>query len=205
MSAAASASRAISPSKSRPSCGPRNCCAARSAGRRRAAKRFLSDAQARDHDSSRAHGLRQRRPHRRHAGRHAGGARRLSEQFRAEHSRQFLSADDHRALPHAEPAFARARRLYQHRAGRCLSRLRPAGGDLDQRAADRARRPRTRHRCGRDPPAQSDRACGLSLSGAGRPRLRFRRSAGAARKASVAGGLPGAAPASSPSCAGKAS
>ena len=119
----------------------------------------------------RPHGFRPRGPHRRHAGRYARGARRLSEQFRAEHSRQFVSADHHRALPHAEPAFARARRLYQHRAGRRLSRLRPAGGDLDQRAADRARRPRARHRCGRDAPAQSDRPCRLSLSGARRAHL----------------------------------
>ena len=44
----------------------------------------------------------------------------------------------------------------------------------------------------------------LSLSGARRPRLRFRRSAGAARKAFVARGLSGAAQASRPSCAGKA-
>ena len=48
---------------------------------------------------------------------------------------------------------------------------------------------RARHRCGRNPPAQPDRPRRLSLSGAGRPHLRFRRSAGALGKAFGAGGL----------------
>ena len=88
-----------------------------------------------------------------------------------------------------ESPSAGARRLHQHRAGRRLSRLGPAGGDLDQRAADRARRARARHRRGRDAPAQSDRARRLSLFRAGRARVRFRRSAGAARSAAGDGGL----------------
>ena len=88
-----------------------------------------------------------------------------------------------------ESASAGARRLHQHRAGRRLSRFRPSGGDLDQRAADRARRARARHRRGGDAPAQSDRTRRLSISGAGRARLRFRRSAGAARSAADDCGL----------------
>ena len=165
---------------------------------------FLSDAQARDHDTIARMGFDRRRPHRRDAGRHARGARRLSQQLRAEHSGQFLSADGHRPLPHAEPASAGARRLHQHGAGRRLSRLRPAGGDLDQRAADRARRARARHRRGRDAPAQSDRARRFPLLRAGRARLRFRRSAGAARQAVDARGLSPRCGASRPSCAGGA-
>ena len=63
----------------------------------------------------------------------------------------------HRPLPHAEPAFARARRLHQYRTGRRLSRLRPPGGDMEQRAIAGAGRARTRNRRCRDTPAQSDR------------------------------------------------
>ena len=49
----------------------------------------------------RPHGFRSRRPHRGDADRHAGGARRLSQQLCAQHSRQFLSADRHRPLQDA--------------------------------------------------------------------------------------------------------
>ncbi len=155
---------------------------------------FLSDAQARDHDTIARMGFDRRRPHRGDADRYGGCARRLSQQLRAQHSRQLISADRHRALSHAQPASAGARGLYQHRSGRCLSRLRPSGGDLDQRAAPGARRARARPRRRGDAPAQSHHARRFSLCGAGRARLRLRRSAGAAREAARARRLSGASP-----------
>jgi len=44
--------------------------------------------------------------------------------------------------------------LYQHRAGRCLSRRRPSGGDLRRRAHRRGRGARTRHGPGHVPPEE---------------------------------------------------
>ena len=55
-------------------------------------------------------------------------------------------------IPH--PLCALPRRLHQHRAGRRLSRRRPAGGGLSRRAAGRSLRPRHRPRPDRDPQAQ---------------------------------------------------
>ena len=78
---------------------------------------LLSDSQARDHETTARMGFDRRWPHRRHADRYARGAGRLSQQFRTQHSRQLLSADGNGSLSHAEPAFARTRRLHQHGAG----------------------------------------------------------------------------------------
>ena len=111
---------------------------------------FLSDAQARDHDTTGRMGFDRDGSHRGDAGRYAGGARRLSQQLCAQHSRQFVSADRHRPLQDAQSPSAGARRVHQHRAGRRLIWARAGGGDLDQRAPDRARRARARHRRRRD-------------------------------------------------------
>ena len=54
----------------------------------------------------------------------------------------------------------RARRLHQHRAGRCLSRRRPPRSGLRDRAAGRCRRARARHRARRAAPAQLHQAEG---------------------------------------------
>ena len=160
---------------------------------------FLSDAQARDHDTTARMGFdRDGRIVAMQVDTLAALGGYFSN-FRAQHSRQFVSADRHRPLQDAQSPSAGARRLHQHRAGRRLSRLGPAGGDLDQRAADRARRSRARHRCRRDPAAQSDRARRFSVSRAGRTRVRFRRSAGAARSAAGGGGLRRAAAQAGPS------
>ena len=51
-----------------------------------------------------------------------------------------------RRLRHSGLPRARARRLHQYRAGRCLSRRRAAGGGLRDRAAGRCRRARARRR-----------------------------------------------------------
>ena len=82
------------------------------------------------------------------------------------------------------------RRLHQHAADRRLSRLGPAGGDLDNerlielgaRALDLDVIEIRRRNLHPD--------IGFSLSGAGRPHLRFRRSAGAARQAARSRRLP---------------
>ena len=104
---------------------------------------------------------RRARPRSRHQG--ADGVRRRRQDHRTEgaHHRQSrrLHVDllvggadiplcDAAVGPVRDPAhLLRGRRgLHQHRAGRCLSRRRPPGGDLRGRAAGRSRRPRTRHR-----------------------------------------------------------
>ena len=102
-----------------------------------------------------------------------------------QHSRQFVSADRHRPLQDAQSPSAGARRVHQHRAGRRLSRLGPAGGDLDQRAPDRG----GARELGIDVVEMRRRnliARADSVSRAGRTRIRFRRSAGTARSAVAA-------------------
>ena len=59
-----------------------------------------------------------------------------------------------RPVRHREHLLRGRRGLYQHRAGRCLSRRRAAGSDLCGRAAGRGRRARARHRSGRPAQAQ---------------------------------------------------
>jgi len=68
--------------------------------------------------------------------------------------------------------------VHQHRPRRCLSRRRPAGGDLRARTPGRARRGRDGHRQGRTPPPQHDPEIGLPLSDAGADALRQRRPCG---------------------------
>ena len=132
---------------------------------------FLSDAQARDHDTTARMGF-------------SADGRIVAMQvdtlaalggylsnFAPSIPGQFLSANHHRPLSHAKPSFARARRLHQHRADRRLSRLGPAGSDMEQRAIARTRRARARHRRCRDAPAQSDRARRLPVFRARRPHL----------------------------------
>ena len=67
------------------------------------------------------------------------------------------------------------RRLQQHRADRCLSRRRPAGGLLRARAPRRQGGARARHRSRRDPPPQPHSALGDAVQDAGRADLRLRR------------------------------
>ena len=59
-----------------------------------------------------------------------------------------------RRLRHPGAACGREGRLHQHRPGASLSRRRPPGGDLSDRAAARPRGVGDRHRSGRDPAAQ---------------------------------------------------
>ena len=69
----------------------------------------------------------------------------------------------------------RARRLHQHRAGRCLSRRRPAGGGLRDRAAGRCRRARTGRRARRAAPEEFHQAESDALHDRDRQDLRHRR------------------------------
>ena len=70
---------------------------------------------------------------------------------------------------------ARARRLHQHRAGRCLSRRRPAGSGLRDRAAGRCRRARARHRARRAAAANFIKPKRDALHDRDRQDLRLRR------------------------------
>src|SRR5262249_28831328 len=74
-----------------------------------------ASARSRHH---RSHGFRSPRMHRCDADRYLGRAGGVSEQLRAQHSRQLLSADRHRPLQDAQPSFAGTGCLYQHGAGR---------------------------------------------------------------------------------------
>ena len=65
--------------------------------------------------------------------------------------------------------------LHQHGAGRCLSRRRPAGGGLCDRAAGRRRRARARHRARRVAAEEFHQAEGDALHDRDRQGLRLRR------------------------------
>ena len=81
---------------------------------------------------------------------------------------------DPRLLRHSGGDAARGRDLHQHHADAGLSLVRPAGGDLRHRAADRQRRDRARHRPRRAPPQEPDQAEGDAVSQRRRHALRLR-------------------------------
>ncbi len=87
-----------------------------------------------------------------------------------------------RRLRHSSRACAAALRLYQHRAGRRLSRRRPSGGRLSYRARGRRRRARARRSAGRASQEELHQAEGDALHhthGQGVRLRRFRRHHGA--------------------------
>ena len=103
-------------------------------------------------------------------------SRRLSLDQRSRQLDQFAGQRDGRGLRHPGRLHERARRLYQHRADRRLSRRRQARGQLPDRAARRPRRAAARHRPDRIAPAQSDPPLSLSQRSRRDDRLRpFRR------------------------------
>ena len=135
---------------------------------------FLGDSHGRDNISTRAAGARRQgafpraraRYHRRHG--------RVSVVLCALHPLARRRHGDRR-LRHSGRACAAARGLYQHRAGRCLSRRRTAGGLLSDRAAGRCGGARSRHRAGCVAPQEPDQAEGAALHDADRQGLRLRR------------------------------
>ena len=80
-----------------------------------------------------------------------------------------------RRLSHAAHPFARHRRVLQYAADRALSRRRPAGSDLRDRAGDRCRRPRLGMDRGRIAAQQPHRARANALQHEIRVHIRFRR------------------------------
>ena len=78
-------------------------------------------------------------------------------------------------LRRADDRHQHQRRVHQHRADFGLSRRRPAGGDLSDRASGRSRRAGHRHRPRRVAAAQPDQAGGAALSHADASQLRQRR------------------------------
>ena len=135
---------------------------------------FLGDAQGRDNITTARMALDEDGKFLGHGCRHDRRHGRVSVDLRAVHSvwRRRHAA---RALRHPGLPLPRARGLHQHRAGRCLSRRRPAGGGLCDRAAGRCRRARTRHDAGRDPPQEFHHAEGDAVQDRDRQGLRFRR------------------------------
>ena len=109
------------------------------------------------------------------AGRHRGRYRRLRLHVRGD-----LRDDEHQELPvqrlqgPGDPD-RRADGVHQRGAARPLSRRRPAGGDLPDRAADRRGRPPERHRPHRAAPAQPDPGRRDAVCGGERAGLRQRR------------------------------
>ena len=101
---------------------------------------------------------------------------RLPLDLRPEHSDQPLRAAARRRLHDPGDLLRGEGGVHQLRAGRCLSRRRPAGGDLRAGAACRRRGEGDGHRPGRDPPAQHDPARSLSVPDAGHDGVRQRRS-----------------------------
>ena len=101
--------------------------------------------------------------------------------------------------------------VHQHRAGRRLSRRRPAGGDLPARAAGRQGGARDWDRPGRDPPEELHPDRRLPLPDAGRAAVRQRRLPRDAGRGAEGGrlrrlrGAPGARPRRGASCAASAS
>ncbi len=81
---------------------------------------------------------------------------------------------DHRLLRHSGRDAAGARGVHQHHADQRLSLVRPAGGDLRHRAADRSRRDRARHRPHRAAAQESRAAEGDALHQRRRHDLRQR-------------------------------
>ena len=132
--------------------------ASRCIGCRRRAEAFVTDTRAANLFWTRGARAQRARPL-------SGLARRLSRQCGRLHDvgRAFLRDHAYLRLPadglrHSARAGEHALRLHQHAADRALSRRRPPGGELSDRARDRRRRRQARHRSGRIAPAQPDRA-----------------------------------------------
>ena len=115
---------------------------------------FLSDAHGRDHVTTAELALDAERQDPGAAGQDQGQPRRLSLDLRLVGADLSLCAAAVGPVRHRRHLLRGRRRLHQHRAGRCLSRRRPAGGDLRGGAPGRGGGARDRQGPGRVPPPE---------------------------------------------------